>query len=149
MLPGAIALKAQSTFGSIVGTVHDPSGAVIAKVVVTILNTGTDSRRSVLSDEAGAYSVPNLEPGVYKITMESPGFQPFVYQTELTARQIARIDGQMAVAGQTQQVNVEADANVINTEVSNIATTKSGQELVDLPIAITTRAGGLPARCRL
>src|SRR5580698_8266459 len=74
--------------------------------------------------------------------MESPGFQPFIYQTELTARETARIDGQMSVAGQTQQVSVEADANVINTEVSNIAVTKSGQELIDLPIAIATRASG-------
>ena len=70
---------AQSTFGSIVGTVHDPSGAVVAKCAVTIINTGTDSRRAILTDANGEYSAPNLEPGTYKITMEAPGFQPFTY----------------------------------------------------------------------
>jgi hypothetical protein len=115
---------------------------VVAQSKVTIQNTGTDASRATVTDAAGAYSVPNLEPGTYKITIEAAGFQPFVYQTELTARQTARIDGQMALAGTAQEVNVETDANVINTEVSNIAETKTGRELVDLPIAIATRSSG-------
>jgi len=133
---------AQSTFGTVLGTARDSSGAVVAKCVVTVENTGTSAHRATLTDGSGDYSVPNLEPGVYKITMEAPGFQPFVHQIELTARETARIDGQMTVAGQAQSVSVETDANVINTEVSNIAVTKTGQELVDLPIAIATRASG-------
>ena len=141
-LLGLTSALAQSTFASLNGTVKDPSGAVVAKVAVTVENTGTGSKRSVLTDSAGDYAAPNLEPGVYKITMEAPGFQPFVYQLELTARQTARVDGQMSVAGQAQQVSVTADANVINTEVSNIAETKSGRELVDLPVAIATRSSG-------
>jgi hypothetical protein len=142
ILLGASAATPQSTFGSILGTVRDPSGAVVAQSKVTVQNVGTDASRATVTDSAGDYSVPNLEPGTYKITIEAAGFQPFVYQTELTARQTARIDGQMALAGTTQQVNVETDANVINTEVSNIAETKSGRELVDLPIAIATRTSG-------
>src|SRR5580700_8552865 len=116
---------AQSTFGTVLGTARDSSGAVVAKCVVTVENTGTSAHRATLTDGSGDYSVPNLEPGVYKITMEAPGFQPFVHQIELTARETARIDGQMTVAGQAQSVNVETDANVINTEVSNIAVTKT------------------------
>jgi len=133
---------AQSTFGSVVGTVHDPSGAVVARCSVSVVNTGTDARRATLTDTSGDYSFPNLEAGIYKVTMEAPGFQPFIYQIELTARETARVDGQMSVAGQTQQVSVSADANVINTEVSNIAQTKTGRELIDLPIAIATRSSG-------
>ena len=86
--------------------------------------------------------MPNLEPGSYSVRIEAPGFQPFVRQLELTARETARVDGQMAVAGQAQQVSVTDEANVINTDVSNIAETKSGRELIDLPIAIATRASG-------
>ncbi len=142
ILLGAGAAMPQSTFGSILGTVRDPSGAVVAQSKITVQNVGTDSSRATVTDSAGGYSVPNLEPGTYKITIEAAGFQQFIYQTELTARQTARIDGQMALAGTIQQVNVEADANVINTEVSNIAETKTSRELVDLPIAIATRTGG-------
>ncbi len=142
ILLGAGAAMPQSTFGSILGTVRDPSGAVVAQSRITVQNVGTDASRATVTDTAGDYSVPNLEPGTYKVTIEAPGFQPFVYQTELTARQTARIDGQLALAGTAQQVNVETDANVINTEVSNIAETKTGRELVDLPIAIATRTSG-------
>jgi hypothetical protein len=134
--------RAQSTFASLNGTVKDASGAVIAVASVAVENTGTGNRRSVITDSTGNYSVPNLEPGPYKITMQAPGLQPFVHGIELTARQTARVDGQLNVAGQSQQVNVTEDANVINTEVSNIAETKSGRELVDLPIAIATRSSG-------
>ncbi len=143
ILLGSIAAMAQSTFGTILGTVRDASGAVVAKGAVAVDNTGTDAHRATLSDAMGDYSVPNLEPGMYKITMTAPGFQPFVRTLELTARETVRIDGQMSVAGQAQSVSVVSEAApVVNTEVSNIAETKSGRELVDLPIAIATRAGG-------
>ncbi|MBV9507360.1 MAG: TonB-dependent receptor [Acidobacteriia bacterium] len=124
------------------GTVRDPSGAVVSTCLVTVENTGTSAKRSSTTDQAGAYSVPNLEPGTYKITMEAVGFQTASYSVELLARQTVRIDGQMTVAAQTQTVNVAEAAPVINTEVSNIAETKTGRELVDLPVAIATRASG-------
>ena len=141
-LAGPAALRAQSTFGSVLGTVHDASGAVVAKCLVTVENKGTSARRETATDNSGDYSVTNLEPGTYEITINTPGFQPFVRQFELTARETMRIDGQLAVAGQAQTVSVEAQAAVINTDVSNIAETKSGRELIDLPVAIATRASG-------
>jgi hypothetical protein len=75
--------------------------------------------------------------------MEAAGFQVVRNAgVELTARQTQRIDGQMKVASQNQTVNVEAEVATINTEVSNIAETKTGRELVDLPVAIATRSSG-------
>jgi hypothetical protein len=143
IMPGSDRAIAQSTFGTILGTVRDASGAVISKSVVTVDNTGTSAHRAALTDSSGDYSVPNLEPGIYKVTIQAPGFQPFIHDVELTARETVRSDAQMAVAGQTQSVSVEAGgAPVVNTEVSNIAETKTGRELVDLPIAIATRASG-------
>ena len=134
---------AQSTFASVVGTVRDSSGAVVAKCVITLDNTGTSAHRETVTDASGDYSIPNLEPGAYRVTIKAPGFEQFVRQIELTARETMRLDGMMAVAGQTQTVNVEAaGAPVVNSEVSNIAETKSGRELIDLPVAIATRAGG-------
>src|SRR5436309_860849 len=132
----------QSTFGTILGTVRDQSGAVIAGCVVTVENTGTSLRRAMVADEAGSYLAPNLEPGTYKVKMEMPGFQVAEYTNiQLLARQTIRIDGQMMVASQAETVSVTAEAApVINTEVSNIAETKAGRELVDLPVAITARS---------
>src|SRR5215471_1163741 len=135
--------QAQSTFGSFVGTVHDPSGAAIAGGMVTVKNQGTSSRRSTLTNEKGDYIVVNLEPGVYELVIEAPGFQRSVYSAELLARDTARVDANLTVAAQTSSVMVNAAAEtVVTTEASSIATAKSGRELVDLPVAIASRGSG-------
>ncbi|MBV8843605.1 MAG: carboxypeptidase regulatory-like domain-containing protein [Bryobacterales bacterium] len=135
---------AQSTFGSFVGSVRDPSGAVIADCIVTVTNTGTGVKRSVVTDKEGSYSIVNLEPGMYEIVLEAPGFQPLMLKNlSLLARETLRADGALVVAGQVQTVDVTStNVAVITTEVSNIAETKSGRELVDLPVAIGSRALG-------
>jgi hypothetical protein len=136
-------LAAQSTFGSILGTVKDSSGAIVSDCVVIVTNKGTSAHRSVVTDKNGSYEVSNLDPSSYSISMEAKGFQPAKYEMELTARETVRIDGVVSVATQTQSVNVTSEtAPAIESEVSNIAQTKTGRELVDLPVAIATRSSG-------
>src|SRR6267143_906282 len=134
----------QSTFGTIQGTVHDQSGGVMPGCAVTVENVGTSARRAAITYETGSYAAPNLEPGTYKVRIELPGFQVAEYTgIQLTARQTVRIDGTLRVATQAETVSVTAEAApVITTEVSNIAETKTGQELLVLPIAVTARATG-------
>jgi len=143
MVASNCAIYAQSTYASLVGTVRDPSGAGVPASIITIENTGTSAKRSSITDQSGSYTVPNLEPGMYKVTIQASGFVESNYSVELLARQTVRIDGDMQIAAQAQSVNVTAEAtSVISAEVSNIAETKTGRELVDLPVAITSRSGG-------
>lgn len=134
----------QSTFGSFVGTVHDPSGGVVADCLITLTNVGTSARRSAVTDKDGNYVLVNIDPGKYQLVMQAPGFQPFTLANlELTARQTLRADGSLVLAGQAQTVDVTSAAEApITTEVSNIAETKTGRELVELPVAIGSRALG-------
>src|SRR6266516_4116181 len=69
----ATAGLAQSTFGTFVGTVKDPSGAIVADCLVTLTNTGTSAARSTISDKDGNYVLVNIDPGMYKITIRAPG----------------------------------------------------------------------------
>ena len=135
---------AQSTFGQFVGTLRDPSGAVIPACVITVKNLGTSATRSTLADETGSYTLVNLEPGDYEITMEAIGFQTVTRKNlQLLARQTVRVDGVMPLSSQAQTVEVKAEAVApIATEVSNIAETKLGRELIDLPVALGSRASG-------
>jgi hypothetical protein len=135
---------AQSTFGAFVGTVKDPSGAVVPGVTISVKNLGTSVTRTAAADETGSYTVVNLEPGAYEITMQQPGFQKFTRPNlELLARQTVRVDGVMQLLSQAQTVEVSAEAAApIATEVSNIAETKLGRELIDLPVALGSRATG-------
>src|SRR5262249_23733355 len=135
---------AQSTFGQFVGTVKDPSGSVIAGCSVTVRNLGTSATRTAVTDSTGNYTVVNLEPGAYEIILEMQGFQKATYDSvQLLARQTVRVDGSLAIGTQAQTVEVSAQHEApINTEVSNIAETKLGRELIDLPVAIASRALG-------
>lgn len=142
VLPGA--LVAQSTFGEFVGTVKDPSGSIVVGCTVIVKNLGTAATRTVTTDLADDYTVVNLEPGTYEITMELQGFQRAVYTNlQLLARQTVRVDGALAIGTQAQAVEVSAATEApISTEVSNITESKLGRELIDLPVAIASRALG-------
>ena len=141
---GATAAFGQSTFGEFVGTVRDPSGSVVGAAIVKATNTGTSAVRSSVTDANGGYTLVNMEPGDYELSIETPGFQVAKFAgITLTARQTIRQDAVLSLTSQAQVVNVsEAAEAPISTEVSNIAETKLGRELVDLPVAIYSRSTG-------
>src|SRR5437867_687302 len=74
----AAPLSSQTFYGSVIGTVTDPSGARIPGATLTLVNAGTGERRVVVSDEEGAYRFVNLVPGSYRLEVELPGFQRYV-----------------------------------------------------------------------
>jgi hypothetical protein len=136
--------SAQSTTGTVLGTIRDASGAVVSRAIATLHNTGTNAARSVAASEAGAFQFSNLEVGSYELNLSAVGFEPLkVAAFDLGARETKRIDVDMKVASQTTTVDVESQAAaVVQTDSSSIAETKGARELVDLPVAITTRATG-------
>jgi hypothetical protein len=137
----AVPALGQSTFGTILGTVKDPSGDVIAGAMVMLTNKGTSAVRTLATDQAGSYSFVNLDAGGYELTVETSGFQKIQFTTlDLQARETKRVDASLKVASQNQTVMVEGTAGaVVTTDVSNLAETKTGIELVDLPVAIYSR----------
>ena len=119
---------AQSTFGSFVGTVKDPSGSVVVGCAIVVKNLGTSASRTVITDVTGSYTVVNLEPGIYELTMEMRGFQRAAYSNlPLLARQTVRLDGTLAIGTQTQTVEVTTAREApINTEVSEHRRNQTG-----------------------
>ena len=137
-------VRSQSTFGTVLGTIKEGSGAVVPNAVVKLTNTGTNAVRSVVTGSSGDYAFPNIEVGNYRLSIETPGFQKLEFSPfELTARQTKRLDGQLQIATQTTTVNVESSAgSTIQTDTSSISESKGSRELVDLPVAITSRSTG-------
>jgi len=133
----------QSTSGSFTGIVRDPAGAAVPTCIVSLVNKGTSVKRDVVTGADGAYLFVNVDAGMYDLIFQAPGFQrSTVTDFELLARQSARVDTNLTIAAQTESVTVTAAVATIQTEVSNIAETKVGRELIDLPVAIASRAGG-------
>ena len=142
LLPSGV-LFAQSTSGSFLGTVKDPTGSVIADAKVTLTNQDTGAVVSTVSNKNGQYEFLNVEPGNYSIDLESDGFTKLSF-TKLTllSRDTQRLDGVLAVGGSNVSVTVQAAAAVINTDTQDISQTRTGVELTTLPIAIASIQAG-------
>src|ERR1700731_3557438 len=74
LLFSACILSAQGERGTISGTVHDATGAVVAGAAVTVTNVNTGVPVTVVTNQAGEYVAPNLIPGDYSVTVKQPGF---------------------------------------------------------------------------
>jgi len=140
----AAPVLAQSTFGSILGVVRDASGALVQDAQVTLLNTGTKASQIAAADADGNYAFRNIEIGSYQITIAAPGFETeSLPSIAIAARETRRIDATLKPGAQSETVEVKENAEpVITTDVSNLAETKLGDELVDLPVAIYSRSTG-------
>jgi hypothetical protein len=128
-------LVAQSTFGSIVGTVQDSTGAALPGAAVTVRNLNDNTTRAALSDTQGEYQVLDLRPGTYEITGAKERFNiATIASVTLDARQQLRADLKLEVAGVAQSVSVEASAAVVNTENAILAGSKIGSDITALPL---------------
>ena len=143
-LAGSITAMAQSTYGSIVGTIADPQGSAVPSAKVTLSDKGKSTERSGVSNASGDYSFTNVGPGVYDLTVEVSGFQTAHFEViNLQASETKRVDAALSVGSETQSVLVQGVSGaVLNTDVSSVAQTKTGEELIDLPVAITSRSQG-------
>jgi len=124
--------------------VHDASGAVIPGATVTLTNTGTTAQRVLSSDGAGDFVFSNIDIGTYTLTITKQGFETFSQPNiGIIARESRHIDASLQLGAESQTVTVVAQQeNVITTEVSNLAETKTNDELVNLPVAIYSRSTG-------
>src|SRR5258706_8076493 len=69
--------RSQTSTGTIIGTVSDGSGAVIAAAKIVIINSGTHAKLEVVSNEEGSYTAPLLPPGAYSVHVTAQGFKSF------------------------------------------------------------------------
>src|ERR1700678_665837 len=133
----------QSTFGAIVGTVKDQSGSVVPGATVTLVNVGSSAKHTTTSSASGNYEFPNLDAGTYQVTVAASGFKDKVFDhLVLQARDTQRIDASLTVGSAAQTIEVQAAGDVITTDTSSLATTKTTHELVDLPVAVYSRSNG-------
>ncbi len=126
---------AQAVFGSIFGTVTDPSGAAVpgVKVMVTSATKGTSQETTTNAD--GNYSVTHLIPDVYNVRAEGAGFKAFEAKNiVVSADAAARVDGQFQVGGSTETVEVTAEAPQLKTDRADVATIFNEKAVEDLPL---------------
>lgn len=128
-------LFAQATQGTVLGTVKDPSGAVIPHAQVTITNTDTGVVRSTETSSSGSYQFLTLPEGNYRIDVNAKGFKnEELKNLSLAARQQLRADVTLSLGDISQKVTVNAgSAGAISTESPTIEATYNAVDVKNLP----------------
>jgi hypothetical protein len=127
--------SAQVQFGQFSGTVLDPTNAAIATAKVTATNTATGESFSATSNSTGNYTVKEVPAGVYKISVEAPGFKT-VTNNGITADAgtIAHVDFKLQIGKASEVVEVSGEASQVNTEDSKLSTTVDSTQISNLPL---------------
>jgi hypothetical protein len=131
----SVAGTAQNTTSSLVGTVTDSTGAVVAGAKLTIANTATGVNYNVATDDQGIYRVSQLPPGSYTMQVASSGFatkniQAFTLQVDQQARE----DVTLGLGTNTQSVTVSGSAQLLDTVSSNQGQVIENKQIQDLPL---------------
>jgi hypothetical protein len=126
---------AQSTFGSVRGTVQDETGASIPGALVTVHSTDENVDRTAKSDDSGEFVVENLKPGHYSVVVHDEGFtDTTIASVALEARQQLRIPVKLSVQSNATTVQVMAGPDQINTENATLSDSKDNQQITQLPL---------------
>jgi hypothetical protein len=135
-LLAAVSLSAQTFRGTILGTVTDPTGAVVAGAKVTVKNTGTGLERASETSGDGSYSVPELPIGTYDVSVTQSGFQTFVAKgVTVTVAAERRVDAALKTGEVSTKVEVAADQlPMIETTTNTLGGTLTQSDVKDLPI---------------
>ena len=128
-------LHAQQYFGTIVGTVTDPSGGALPDATVTVTNTQTAISRQVKTDQLGNYRVESLVPSTYTIKVEHSGFETAEVQaTDLPVAQTVTVSVVMKLGAITQTVEVQASAPLLDTADSTVGTVVNNKSVINMPL---------------
>jgi Carboxypeptidase regulatory-like domain/TonB-dependent Receptor Plug Domain/TonB dependent receptor len=117
------------------GQVSDSSGAVIPKATVRIVNQLTGTERKIATNGSGQYDVPGLDPSVYKIFVQAPGFSTAVSTPiTLNVTQNAVLDFTMQVGSEAQSVTVDGSGLQINTTDASVSTVVDRKFVANMPL---------------
>ena len=128
---------AQSNKGAIVGTVKDPNDALVANAQVKVTSTKTGEVRTAESNDEGTFTVTNLDPGAYNVSVEASGFQAVTFeavQVETNSRLPLDVKFGTIAAGSSQVTITSESAPLVESETSVRGDLITGRQVTDLPI---------------
>jgi hypothetical protein len=138
LFSAAISLHGQTTNGSIEGSVTDPSGGAVAGATVTARNMDTGITQATETTQAGIYSLPNIPPGRYSVTVEAPNLKKYSQEgVTVTTGTAVSLNIPMQLGAVSESVTVTADASQLQTTTSEIGATVSPTLVANLPLQVS------------
>ena len=128
-------LHAQSNIsGDIIGTVLDPSGAIIPNAQVSVTSVEKGQAKVVVTDHVGDFRVPLLSPGQYKVTVTSSGFEKTILETGVSAGVTTTLNIHLTLGQASTTVEVSSgDIQVLHSEDAQLSTSFDFSQLQNLP----------------
>ncbi len=128
-------LRAQEVAGSLHGTVFDATGAVVSGVKITATHVNTGLTRNTTSDAKGSYQFVELPVGTYRLEAQAQNFKTYVQEgISLDVNQAASVVIHLVVGTASEQMEVKADALMIESTSSSLGQTVGDREVLDLPL---------------
>jgi outer membrane receptor protein involved in Fe transport len=126
---------AQAVYGSVSGTVRDPSGALLPGVSVTITSVERNTVDVVTSNESGVYLKERLLPGIYEVRAELAGFKAAVVpRAQISVDTQTPVNFTLNLGQVTESVTVSGGSPLLKTDRADVATRFSTREITDLPV---------------
>jgi len=136
VLPCAKRAAAQQATAQITGTIHDPSHAVVAGAKITLKNSSTNLKRSLVSDKDGNYLFTLVPIGTYELSVEQAGFTKYL-RTGITLEinQNAHLDVDLKVGAANQVVEVNGNVAQVDTVSATLGQVETTARIENLPLA--------------
>jgi len=135
-LLSSLSVLAQTTIstGSIVGTVTDPSGAVVDNAKVSIRNTATNQEILLTSNSSGAFNSGALTPGSYKVQVSAKGFSSTSQILVVQVGNTASFNAKLQLGQESTVVEVQSSEVQVNTEQAQVQGVLTASQIENLPV---------------
>jgi len=131
----ATTVFASGPTGTVTGTVTDPSGAVVPKAHITVVNEATNATRDAETNDDGDYTVALLPPGRYQVTAERTGFRKSVLSdVTVDVDQTVRVDFALVIGATTEEVKVKDTPPAIQSDTSTLGQVVNNRLVQELPL---------------
>src|SRR3984885_3568411 len=128
-------LSAQSTFGSVSGSVADASGSAVPDAQVTLTSTATSAKQTYTTGGDGLYSFVNLNPGDYRLDVEKAGFKHYKRESVFVqVQQNIRIDIALEVGAVNQTVEVTAETPLLQPTDTSLGQVVDERKTNEIPL---------------
>jgi hypothetical protein len=132
---GSVSTPAQAVYGTIVGNVTDATGAAVPNAKITITDMGRDVSQNAVTNDSGNFTQRFLIVGRYRIRVEANGFKTFIEENvPVSVDTEVRVDVKLQVGDVSQVLEVSAEAGILKTERSDVASTYSERTVTELPV---------------
>ena len=127
---------AQMNVGNIVGTITDPTGAVVPSAKLALVNQATQVTQETQTNASGFYTFKALPVGRYKLSVTLSGFQTYERpDIQVVSGETVTLDVKLVVGQETQTITVTGEAPLLDTATANSGTTRTEGEIEALPVA--------------